>query len=177
MVKTSFQCGQVQPDRLQRSPNSSSAANTHIIVVIFYGLSCEVEYSPRYDTLTDEMANFKICSEDSLRLFILKTNRTKTLFSLSVKFTLLLIPVKTIQSFNVKNRHPLFDRYNSCNCRSITNPSYKPARSCTDQRNKTLGSLSILDSDSTLNKYLRTYHKAVQIFGVLITVFQMPDTL
>lgn len=60
---------------------SCQDANTHIVVVVLYGLACEVEHSPRYDTLTDEVANFKVCSQDSLQVFILKTDRPITLYS------------------------------------------------------------------------------------------------
>lgn len=47
-------------------PKASLTVNTYIVVVILDGLSCKVEYSPGYDALTDEVADFKICGEDSL---------------------------------------------------------------------------------------------------------------
>lgn len=43
-------------------PNVILNADTHIIVIILYGLSCEVEHSPGYDALTDEVADFKVSS-------------------------------------------------------------------------------------------------------------------
>lgn len=46
-------------------------ADTHVIVIILYSLSCEVEHSPRYDALTDEMADFKVCCQNCLRVLIL----------------------------------------------------------------------------------------------------------
>lgn len=55
-------------------PNLNLKARTHIVIVILDGLSCEVEHSPRYNALTDEVANFKVCSQDRLRVFILNTD-------------------------------------------------------------------------------------------------------
>lgn len=54
--------------------------DTHIVVIVLYGLSCEVEHSPRYDALPDEVANFKVCSQDRLRVFILQTDVPVTLY-------------------------------------------------------------------------------------------------
>lgn len=63
-------------------PNASLTVNTYVIVVVLDGLSCKVEYSPGYDALTDEVTNFKVCGEDSLRIFILNEfpQVTKTIF-------------------------------------------------------------------------------------------------
>lgn len=66
----------VQPSLQQVQPNPSFAVDTYVIVVVLYGLSCKVEYGPRYNALTDEVADFKVCGEDGLRVFVLNTNQT-----------------------------------------------------------------------------------------------------
>lgn len=58
-----------QPSSQQVQPTRD--ANTYIVVVVLYGLPCKVEHGPRYDALTDEVADFKVRSKDSLRVFIL----------------------------------------------------------------------------------------------------------
>lgn len=49
--------------------------NPHIVIIILYGLAGEVEDSSRYDTLTDEVADLKVCSQDGLRVLVLKTSK------------------------------------------------------------------------------------------------------
>lgn len=71
-------------------PNASLTVSTYIVVVVLDGLSCKVEYSPGYDALTDEVADFKVCGEDGLRVFILSDTPnifprvTKTVFEYSL---------------------------------------------------------------------------------------------
>lgn len=42
------------------------SVGTHVVIVILDGLPREVEHGPGDDPLTDEMADLKVCSEDSL---------------------------------------------------------------------------------------------------------------
>lgn len=45
---------------------------THIVIVILNGLSCEVEHGSRYNALTNKMADFKVGSQNCLRVLVLE---------------------------------------------------------------------------------------------------------
>lgn len=46
--------------------NHQIVDDTHIIIIILYGLSCEVEHSPRYDTFTNEVTDFEVSCQNCL---------------------------------------------------------------------------------------------------------------
>lgn len=61
-----------QSSATAKRQNVSLTVGTHIVVVVLDGLPREVEHGPGHDALADEMADFKVCGEESLRVFVLK---------------------------------------------------------------------------------------------------------
>ena len=61
------------PQKDQHGPEK--IVDTHVVVVILYSLSREVEHGPRNNTLTDEVADFKVGGQNGLRVVVLEKSR------------------------------------------------------------------------------------------------------